>query len=60
VNEQRYKKLRLIGHRLELFTTIRNEGWIEVIKKNEKDFRMNKSNENCICITATGWINDEE
>ena len=43
--------------RNELFTTNRNEGWIEVIRKHEKEERMTCRDEKCISITATGWAN---
>lgn len=40
--------------RIDLFTTNPNEGWIEVIKKEE---RKQKAGENSITITPTAWAN---
>jgi len=44
----------------EIFTTNRDEGWIEVIRKGEKDERVASKEENCISITCTGWVNSSE
>ncbi len=40
VNNERYKKLKLIDHRLDVFTLDKNEGWIEIIKKSERDEKI--------------------
>ncbi len=42
---------------INIFTTNRHEGWIEVIRKGEKEERMSSKLEKCISITATGWAN---
>lgn len=42
----------------ELFTTNRNEGWIEVIRKNQKIEKTSVyADEQFIIITASGWAN---
>jgi len=38
-----------------LFTTNKEEGWIEVIRKGEVHERLKESG--TIAITATGWAN---
>ncbi len=40
----------------QYFTTNRNQGWIEVIRKGERKERL-LNNKNSITITCTGWIN---
>ena len=40
-----------------LFTTNRDQGWIEVIRKGEKYERLASKTEHCISITCTGWAN---
>lgn len=60
VNHERYKNIKSINLRLEVFTTIYDEGWIEVIKKNERGQRVHKSNEKNICIIPTGWGNGKK
>lgn len=44
-------------YHVEVFTTNRNEGWIEVIRKTEVNERLNGMKEAAIAITATGWAN---
>lgn len=46
--------------RPELFTTNKDEGWIEVIKKQERVHRLFTEEEKCICIIATGWGNGKQ
>lgn len=43
--------------RPDLFSTNREDGWIEVISKFERVERLKNKKENCIAITATGWAN---
>lgn len=38
------------------FTTNRDEGWIEIIRKGDRNERL-RNDPNAIAITATGWAN---
>lgn len=55
VNSDRYEVLLSIGARTELFSTNRDDGWIEVIRKSERAERLKEPH--TIAITATGWAN---
>ena len=57
VSHERYKNIKSINYRPEVFTTIYDEGWIEVIKKAQRIERLRNRNEKSICIVATGWGN---
>lgn len=57
VSHERYKNIKAINLRPELFTTNYSEGWIEIIKKHERVSRIYSKTEKCICIIATGWGN---
>lgn len=57
VSSERYKSIKTMNLRPEIFTTNYYEGWIEVIKKQDRVFRLTNSLENTICIVATGWGN---
>ncbi|KAL4433126.1 hypothetical protein ABPG74_010821 [Tetrahymena malaccensis] len=57
VNEQRYQSILCMDIPYQLFTTNRDQGWIEIIRKNEKHERMESKNEYCVSITCTGWAN---
>ncbi|KAL4481424.1 hypothetical protein ABPG72_010577 [Tetrahymena utriculariae] len=57
VNEQRYQSILCMDIPFQLFTTNRDQGWIEIIRKNEKQERMESKNEYCVSITCTGWAN---
>ena len=57
VNDVRYRNIVTIDFKKECFTTNRSEGWIEVIRKDQRQERLADKSESCICITATGWAN---
>jgi hypothetical protein len=57
VNEDRYKIIHAIDFKLDYFTTKKEEGWIEVIRKSEIEERVSQKYVPAICITATGWAN---
>ena len=46
-----------MDYRIELFTTNFEDGWIEVVKRNETAEKVHL-NENSISIVATGWVNE--
>ncbi|EGR29145.1 hypothetical protein IMG5_161990 [Ichthyophthirius multifiliis] len=57
VNEQRYQTILCIKSLpYQYFTTNRNQGWIEIIKKVDRRERI-ANNPDAITITCTGWIN---
>lgn len=41
---------------MNIFSTNRNDGWIEIIRKSDRNDRL-KEDPNAIAITATGWAN---
>ncbi len=51
--------MAIVDDSLNLFTIKKDDGYIEVIKKSERNYRLYQTDEECICITATGWINDK-
>lgn len=55
VNEQRYEIIQAMNYYRDHFTTKKDEGWIEVIRKGEVGERLKEKNS--IAITATGWAN---
>lgn len=55
VNEQRFEMILAMSYHIEMFTTNKAEGWIEVIRKGEIDERLKEPH--TIGITATGWAN---
>jgi len=59
VNESRYSSILAMDMRPELFTTNKDEGWIEVITKDQKWKRLKEYKQKVICITPTGWVNLE-
>jgi len=54
LNEKRFTSLRLAEYYLHLFTSDHEEGFIEVIRKDET---RRKLNEGCVVIIPTGWCN---
>lgn len=56
VNEDRFSAIRCMDLNIELFTTNRSEGWIEIIRKSDRKERL-ENDKNTIAITATGWAN---
>lgn len=58
VNSERYKNIKTMNLRPEIFTTNYYEGWIEVITKKERKQRLyDNPTEKTLCIIATGWGN---
>lgn len=55
VNEQRYEIVLAMNFHVDYFTTDKEQGWIEVIRKGEVEERLKEKH--TIAITATGWAN---
>jgi acylphosphatase len=55
VNEQKYEMIKALNLKLEYFSKNREDGWLEIIRKHEREDRMKL--EKTISITATGWVN---
>ena len=56
VDEHRYEQLKAMDVDIELFTTNREEGFIEIVKKNELYGALSEE-EHATGIILSGWVN---